>query len=125
MWGLAIMRVIVCGGRNYQDREHIYSVLDEMHARVPLTTLIHGNARGVDSYANEWAAGKVQTLTFTPLWEEYGKSAGPKRNQRMLNDGKPDIVVAFPGGRGTADMIARAEAAGVKVVRIDALHHQS
>lgn len=111
------MRVIICGGRDYQDRRRVYSVLDEMHARTPITALIHGNARGADSLANDWAAGKVKTLTFNPLWEEHGKSAGPKRNQKMLDEGKPDLVVAFPGGRGTADMIARAEAAAVKVVQ--------
>lgn len=44
-----------------------------------------------------------------------GKAAGPIRNQRMLDEGKPDLVVAFPGGRGTADMVRRAKAAGVPV----------
>ena len=111
------MRVLVCGGRDYQDMQRVYSVLDEIHAYKPITVLIHGNARGADSFADDWAAGKVETLTFTPLWKEHGKSAGPRRNQKMLEEGKPDLVIAFPGGRGTADMVRRAEAARVWIIR--------
>lgn len=47
-----------------------------------------------------------------------GKAAGPIRNQRMLDDGKPDRVLAFPGGRGTANMVKLAKAAGVPVHEI-------
>lgn len=113
------MRVIVCGGRGYQDRARLFAVLDDLHAANPIDLLIHGNAKGADQLADEWAVGKCDTSTFLPAWEEHGKAAGPMRNQRMINEGKPALVVAFPGGRGTADMVARAETAGVKVMRID------
>jgi ABC-type sugar transport system substrate-binding protein len=36
----------------------------------------------------------------------------------MLDEGKPDIVVAFPGGTGTADMVRRARKAGVVVIEV-------
>ena len=49
-------------------------------------------------------------------WKKYGKSAGPLRNQRMIDEGKPDLVVAFPGGVGTADMISRAKAYNISVL---------
>lgn len=111
-------RVLVCGGRDYGDRDRLFRILDAAHAANPIVTLIHGNARGADQLADDWAMGKCETLTFTPAWEEHGRSAGPKRNQKMLDEGKPDIVIAFPGGRGTADMIRRAEKAGVPVVRV-------
>lgn len=52
------------------------------------------------------------------ITQKYGKSAGPIRNQTMLDDGKPDLVLAFPGGRGTADMVAKAEKHGIPVRRI-------
>ena len=113
------MRVIVCGGRTYGNRWRVRDELDAIHTATPITTLIHGNAHGADSFADEWAAGKCETLTFLPQWEQHGKSAGPKRNQEMLDNGKPDLVVAFPGGRGTADMVRRAKAAGVPVKQID------
>jgi YspA, cpYpsA-related SLOG family len=108
------MKVIVCGGRDYSDRAHIFSVLDAIHAQAPITILMHGNARGADSLADEWAAGKVKTAAFTPAWEEHGRAAGPLRNQEMLDAG-PDLVIAFPGGRGTADMVKRAKSVGVEV----------
>lgn len=111
-------RVIVCGGRDYADREQLNAILDLAHEANPIVALIHGNARGADQLADDWAAGKCETLTFTPLWEEHGRSAGPRRNQKMLDDGKPDMVIAFPGGRGTADMIKRARVAGVPVVTV-------
>lgn len=53
---------------------------------------------------------------FPADWRKYGKSAGPLRNQQMIDEGKPDLVVAFPGGTGTADMVRRAKAAGIRVI---------
>lgn len=46
------------------------------------------------------------------------RSAGPKRNQRMLDKGKPDLVLAFPGGDGTADMVRKAKSAGVPIIEV-------
>lgn len=50
----------------------------------------------------------------------YNAKAGPDRNQRMIDEGRPGLVIAFPGGDGTADMIHRAQEAGIEVVRIGA-----
>lgn len=103
------MRVLVCGGRKYDDREHVSNTLSELYATAgPFSVLIHGNARGADQLADDWAAGRVKTLTFAPQWEARGKAAGPLRNQKMIDEGKPDLVVAFPGNRGTEGMVARA-----------------
>ena len=52
-------------------------------------------------------------------WDELGKKAGPLRNQRMLEEGKPELVVAFPGGGGTKDMVRRAVKAGVSVHEVN------
>lgn len=112
------MRILVCGGRDYSDRDRLFTILDVAHAACPITVLIHGNAKGADQIADEWAAGKCMTSTFLPAWEEHGRAAGPMRNQRMLDEGKPHLVVAFPGGKGTADMVARAKKAAIKVVEV-------
>lgn len=58
----------------------------------------------------------VSCLTEIADWSKYGKAAGPMRNQKMLDEYKPDLVVALPGGRGTADMVSRARVAGVEVI---------
>ena len=54
---------------------------------------------------------------FPADWSEYGKAAGAIRNQQMLDEGTPDLVVAFPGGNGTLDMVRRSQRAGIKVLR--------
>lgn len=114
-----LQRVIVCGGRTYSNRAMVFDVLDVAHAANPFEALIHGNAKGADQLADEWAAERhIKTLTFTPLWEEHGKAAGPIRNQKMLDEGKPHLVIAFPGGTGTEDMVRRANEARVPVCRV-------
>ena len=112
-------RVIVCGGRDYRDRRKLYEVLDVTHAANLIGLLITGEARGAYGLAVDWAGMRnVETLVINADWETQGRSAGPKRNQRMLDEGKPDLVIAFPGGSGTADMVKRSELAGVPVAKI-------
>lgn len=112
------MRLLVCGGRSYDDRERLFAALDLAAAKCGMSTLIHGGARGADRLAGEWAAARrIQETVYPAGWTEFGRRAGPIRNQRMLDDGRPDGVVAFPGGAGTADMIRRANAAGLPVWR--------
>jgi hypothetical protein len=110
------MRLLVCGGRDYTDRLRVWRTLDAMHARDRIVVLIHGNAEGVDTLAKRWAvARRVWHLPFEPNWQTHGDLAGPIRNRRMLDQGKPDLVLAFPGGRGTRNMIGQAKRAGVPV----------
>lgn len=112
------MRALVCGGRDYTDREMIWYHLD-FFGPPEITEVISGMARGADTIAAEWALRfKFPLHKFYADWERDGKAAGPIRNQRMLDEGKPDLVIAFPGGRGTADMVRRAEKAGVPVHKI-------
>lgn len=112
-------RVLVCGGRDYQDRERLFVVLDEHHARQPITVLIEGGADGADRFASMWAfEHEIDSDTFFAKWKVHGRAAGPIRNQRMIDEGRPDVVIAFPGGRGTADMMKRARAAGVEVIEV-------
>lgn len=112
-------RVLVCGGRDYTCREQLFAVLDRAHAANPVAVLIHGAARGADSLARDWALERgVPLMPFPADWEMHGKQAGPIRNKRMLTEGLPDIVIAFKGGRGTADMVRVARNAGVAVVTV-------
>jgi hypothetical protein len=106
-------RVLVCGGRDYDDRDHIWNTLTAIPA---VTCIIHGCATGADSEAMIVAeALGIKHAPFRAEWQKYGKAAGPIRNQRMITEGKPDLVVAFPGGRGTADMVRRSRVAGIPV----------
>lgn len=113
-------RVLVTGGRNYSNRSAVYSALDAVLRKSGISLLIHGDARGADTLAKDWAISRgVGHLAFpvTPeMWRMLGKRAGSSRNERMLQEGRPDGVVAFPGGKGTDDMVSRAASAGVPIM---------
>ena len=109
-------RVLVCGGRDYINYDVMTRVLDATDATTPFTVLIYGMARGADTLAAMWATSRgIPRLGYPANWERDGRGAGPIRNRLMLEKGKPDVVIAFPGGRGTADMVRQAKAAGVLV----------
>lgn len=125
------MRVLVCGGRDYANKMRVRSVMNVLHAETTIKCVIHGNCgkvdpetlivvRGADLMAKEWAIDHgVTQVPYPADWDTHGKAAGPIRNQTMLDVGKPDLVVAFPGGRGTDDMVAKARAAGVQVMEVE------
>ncbi len=95
------------------------TVLDRLHKEHAFTHLIHGGADGADTMAGEWAATKPEIERYVSKadWAMFGRSAGPIRNAHML-EWKPDLVVAFPGGSGTLDMVSKAIAAGVRVIEV-------
>ena len=108
--------LLVCGGRDYTDREAAFAALDRADQKRHIEAVVHGGQRGADALAAEWAiAHRRRELRYDADWAGRGPAAGPERNARMLEKGLPDGVCAFPGGRGTADMIRRAEAAGLPV----------
>lgn len=112
-------RVLVCGGRDYDDRDQLFGILDTAHTANPIICLIHGAARGADTLAADWALERdVLANAYPANWDRHGNAAGPIRNRRMLEEGKPHMVIAFPGGKGTANMIIQAEAADIPVVRV-------
>jgi hypothetical protein len=112
------MILLVCGGREYRDRAHVFDTLDLIHAKRGIGLLVHGACTkgGADILAELWAkAREVPYLGHPARWRIDGKAGGGRRNQAMLDRWKPEGVLAFPGGSGTADMIRRAELAGLKV----------
>lgn len=127
-----MIRVLVCGGRDFglnaDERYHIIHMLDKFAQSNsvfydPIDNwlpsdihIISGLAKGVDSIAVDWAVMNYVSWTGYPAdWETYGRKAGVLRNIQMLEEGKPDVVLAFPGGRGTEHMKKIARKAGIKV----------
>lgn len=115
------MRVLVCGGRDYTNSSKVWSEMDRVRrtAAHGALVVIQGGARGADEIVRDWCRHhEVPYDNYPADWKTHGKAAGPIRNQRMIDEGKPDLVVAFPGGRGTADMVKRATAARIQVILI-------
>lgn len=111
------MRLLVCGGRDFTDKEFVYFVLD--HFKEMVETIIHGDAVGADSLGGAWAAdSNIHWEAYPADWDGHGKKAGPIRNQQMLDEGKPTLVLAFPGSKGTQDMIIKSLKYGVSVISI-------
>lgn len=132
---------LVCGGRNFanirrgpnnisdETRRQYRFVMDKLdeilphhpddEMQMPYGKIISGGAAGVDTAAINFAVSNwLEFEEFRANWQKDGKRAGPIRNQRMLDEGKPDVVVAFPGGVGTADMVRRARKAGIPVIEV-------
>jgi hypothetical protein len=125
------MRLLVTGPRDWADARLVYWALKAVRDRAiekddPITALIHGAARGLDSLAD--AAGRGLGLTPEPYpakWSQFGRSAGAVRNRQMRDEGKPTLVLAFHWldighlrvltGSGTADMVRVAESADLPV----------
>lgn len=133
------MRVLVCGSRNLDCRSLVFLQLDALLAegvqhQQMLTVIEGGCPSGGDFYAHEWVKWQrkmnpewVEHEHYPADWSKYGRAAGHIRNQQMLDEGRPDIVLAFVhqpfdgewDSRGTRDMCQRARKAGVSVFVIN------
>lgn len=110
------MRVLVCGGRDYKDIDNVYRVLNEIDGKTRITAVIQGGATGADELARQWAKTVgITPKTYKADWTKYGKAAGPIRNSQMAKESQADLCIAFPGGSGTADMVAKAKRADIPV----------
>lgn len=112
------MRLLVCGGRNWTDKQFIKLHIMTLHDKYSIEVIIEGEAKGADTLSREIAIEMgIPVLAFPANWKEYGKSAGPIRNHIMLREGKPDYILAFHDNvsqsKGTKHMITIAEKAGI------------
>jgi len=120
-------KILVTGGRDYNNRLQLYKSMDDVLEEVfgvegiPMSgiVIIHGAAKGADNLADEYGINRgFRVMRYPADWKKYGRAAGPIRNGQMLTE-RPDIIVAFPGGAGTANMTKQGERAGVRVIKID------
>ena len=121
------MKILVCGGRDYNDWFRVKQALDKIHREQEITEVVHGaccdrlgKLRGADRWAEWWAIlNEVPYQAVPAKWKAHGPSAGPRRNELMLERHRPDFVLAFPGGKGTKNMLNLAQQAGIERGLID------
>ena len=109
------MKILVAGGRDFKDYYRLEADLDALKP----TTIISGMAKGADEQGYRYAFNNdLECLKFHADWDTHGKSAGYIRNQRMLDEGKPDLVLIYWDGmsKGTAHMLNIAKKAGIETV---------
>lgn len=112
------MRWLVCGGRDYHEQAAVFTDLDGFAEDFPPSIVIHGGAVGADALAGEWAFQRgIHVAEVRPNWQKYGKRAGYLRNMAMLVL-QPEIVICFPGGKGTAMMAELAKKAGIRTFEL-------
>ena len=108
------MRILICGGRDFTDYDLFLDKMAKFKEILYFPTIIHGGCKGADMLADRYAKYNGWELEiYEADWDKHGKAAGPIRNKLMLEEGKPDLVIAFPGGRGTENMINLTKEAGV------------
>lgn len=113
------MKIIVCGGRNYTSRHRVKSALDWLNSVVDITVVATGESTFADVYAEAWAKENYCELdVYKADWETYGTKARLRRNVHMLDSVEPDMVVVFPGDRGTEHMCKIAIEAGYTVLNV-------
>ena len=113
-------RVLVCGGRDYDNQERVRRTLDAAleaaRSAGKVAVIIHGNARGADLLADQYARERsLKVIPFPADWNLHGRRAGPIRNIKMLTESRPHVIIAFKGGKGTAHMMKIGREAGVPV----------
>ncbi len=114
-------RVVIFGGRDFgtgkpEEWLFMYRQLSTLHEKHYFTTIIEGGAPGADAGARAFGLKLgIPVETYAADWKKHGKAAGPIRNTQMIEEGCPERGIAFPGGRGTADMLKKLQAAGIPV----------
>lgn len=131
-------RIIVAGGRDFDDYFLVKKTLDEYLTDLRLDNpdfhyycdveIVSGRARGADRLGEQYANSlNIRVACFEANWQKYGKVAGPMRNAEMAKyaseEGYTGVLIAFWDGesRGTEHMIKVAERKGleIKVVRYE------
>lgn len=113
--------LIICGGREFDPTiEQTRWFMTHLHNLKP-AKVFHGGARGADRTMGDVAHELgFKIVEVHAKWRSEGSSAGPKRNARMLAQAMeegPVTVIAFPGGKGTSDMVTKAIKAGANVIK--------
>lgn len=109
--------LLVCGGRDFNDRALAYQAIEQALKSNPTLTqdntiVMSGGQCGGDTLALDWAIENEWNAFRVPAkWKRFNEKAGSLRNKELRSlamdlGAKGQIVlVALPGGRGTNNMV--------------------
>jgi len=111
---------LICGGRDFANQEMFNAAMEHLTVKRGMPRcIVNGGERGADMMARHWGERfALDVKTEEANWTAYARSAGPIRNQVMLDKYSPGLIIAFPGGAGTADMVKRGREAGIQIAEI-------
>jgi len=89
--------VLVTGSRCWEEEKIVHAELDRMAAELKGQPwiLVHGDADGVDTMADNWATHHGISVKKFPYPKGTGPAGGPQRNRRMVNTARPHYALAF------------------------------
>jgi hypothetical protein len=110
------MKVIIAGGRYFDNYELLSTKCDKILQNQDDVTIISGGAKGADSLGEKYAKERGYTLEIFPAkWDEHGKKAGIMRNVEMADNANSLIAFWDGNSRGTKHMIETATNKGLSV----------
>lgn len=115
------MRLMLVGGRHFSDDRLVVAALHAVHRNRPISVLIHGGSAGVGVPAETWAGRNGVNIVRYPPPRAGSRADNVRRDLFMLEDGRPDALLAFPGGRRTHKLCAFANGSGIEVMDVEEL----
>lgn len=109
------MRLLVCGGRHFDDTDLVERELSRFHALNDITVIVHGGATRIGATAEAWARRHQVHVIRYPANFSLGRRGDSERDAFMLGDARPEAVLAFPGGRRTAELLRKADRLGARL----------
>lgn len=125
------MIVVFTGGRDYRNVRMAEAIVDlllccEAGLGRDIKMRVGDCPTGLDSMVSAFPYHNIGK-PWVAHWDAHGKAAGPVRNGEMLrgkstfrDEGVADLLIAFPGGKGTADCVAQARSLGIAVIEVPA-----
>ncbi len=109
------MTIIVTGGRDFEDRDFVMSVL--MRMVMYSSRIAVGCCKtGLDAIVRKEFPNHHKE--YKADWTKWGLPAGPMRNGAMLKDNMTGVLIAFPGNKGTRDCMSQARKLGIPVLEV-------
>ncbi|HHX59799.1 MAG TPA: DUF2493 domain-containing protein [Epulopiscium sp.] len=118
------MKVLICGDRHWNNYSSILNIVQRLKKAYGNIKIVQGGCSGADIIAKKAAIEcGLEYAEYPANWSKYGKRAGPLRNQQMLDEENPDMVIAFHPNinqsKGSRDMITRAKQVGIQTYIFD------